>query len=65
MLMLVPVVTPYFDSLLVKVCTHGATFEQAIQKMERCLNEFRIRGVETNIPFMRNVVRHPEFRIWY
>lgn len=56
------VVTPYFDSLLVKVCTHGATFEQAISKMERSLKEFRIRGVETNLAFMRNVVQHPEFR---
>ncbi|GGI66042.1 pyruvate carboxylase [Enterococcus alcedinis] len=56
------VVTPYFDSLLVKVCTHGATFEQAISKMERSLKEFRIRGVETNLAFMRNVVKHPEFR---
>ena len=43
------VVTPYFDSLLVKVCTHGATFETAIQKMERCLKEFRIRGVKKQI----------------
>ncbi|MCD5002440.1 pyruvate carboxylase [Enterococcus saccharolyticus] len=56
------VVTPYFDSLLVKVCTHGSTFQQAIEKMERCLKEFRVRGVETNIPFMRNVIRHPQFR---
>jgi pyruvate carboxylase len=56
------VVTPYFDSLLVKVCTHGATFDQAIQKMMRCLKEFRIRGVKTNILFMRNVVSHPQFR---
>lgn len=56
------VVTPYFDSLLVKVCTHGSTFQQAIDKMNRCLKEFRIRGVETNIPFMRNVVRHPQFQ---
>ncbi len=56
------VVTPYFDSLLVKVCTHGATFETAIQKMERCLKEFRIRGVKTNIPFMLNVITHPEFQ---
>ena len=53
--------TPYFDSLL-KVCTHGATFETAIQKMERCLKEFRIRGVKTNIPFMLNVITHPEFQ---
>ena len=50
------VVTPYFDSLLVKVCTHAATFDQAIQKMMRCLKEFRVRGVKTNILFMRNVV---------
>ncbi|EOT44315.1 pyruvate carboxylase [Enterococcus columbae] len=56
------VVTPYFDSLLVKVCTHGATFDQAIQKMARCLREFRIRGVKTNIPFMQNVILHPTFQ---
>ncbi|WP_159721665.1 pyruvate carboxylase [Enterococcus sp. CSURQ0835] len=56
------VVSPYFDSLLVKVCTHGLTFEQTIQKMQRCLKEFRIRGVKTNIPFMHNVISHPIFQ---
>lgn len=56
------IVTPYFDSLLVKVCTHAADFATAIQKMERCLREFRIRGVKTNIPFMLNVILHPEFQ---
>ncbi|MFV0558522.1 MAG: pyruvate carboxylase [Enterococcus sp.] len=56
------VVTPFFDSLLVKVCTHGHNFEQAIQKMQRCLKEFRIRGVKTNIPFMQNVINHPKFQ---
>ena len=55
-------VTPYFDSLLVKVCTHAFTFEQAIHKMQRCLKEFRIRGVKTNIPFLQNVVSHPAFQ---
>jgi pyruvate carboxylase len=55
-------VTPYFDSLLVKVCTHAYTFEQAIFKMQRCLKEFRIRGVKTNIPFLQNVVSHPAFQ---
>ncbi len=55
-------VTPYYDSLLVKVCTHAATFDQTINKMRRCLKEFRIRGVKTNIPFMQNVISHPEFR---
>lgn len=56
------VVTPYFDSLLVKVCSHGHTFEKAIQKMQRCLKEFRIRGVKTNIPFLQNVVSHTQFQ---
>ncbi|MCB5950778.1 pyruvate carboxylase [Enterococcus sp. BWT-B8] len=55
-------VTPYFDSLLVKVCTHGITFEKSVQKMQRCLKEFRVRGVKTNIPFLQNVVSHPLFR---
>ncbi len=56
------IVTPYFDSLLVKVCTHGATFQAAIQKMQRCLKEFRIRGVKTNIPFMQNVIHNEVFQ---
>ncbi|MGC6767614.1 pyruvate carboxylase [Enterococcus sp. LJL128] len=55
-------VTPYFDSLLVKVCTHGISFEKAVQKMQRCLKEFRVRGVKTNIPFLQNVVSHPVFQ---
>ncbi|MCH3144744.1 hypothetical protein K3X39_14760, partial [Listeria monocytogenes] len=48
-------------SLLVKLCTWGMTFEQARLKMRRNLIEFRIRGVKTNIPFLLNVVRHPDF----
>ena len=56
------IVTPYFDSLLVKVCTHGVTFQAAIQKMQRCLKEFRIRGVKTNIPFMQNVIHNEVFQ---
>ena len=54
-------VTPFFDSLLVKVCTHGITFEQTVRKMLRALKEFRIRGVKTNIPFLYNVLSHPLF----
>jgi len=55
------IVTPYYDSLLVKVSTHALTFEQAAAKMERTLVEFRIRGIKTNIPFLLNVVKHPNF----
>lgn len=55
------VISPFFDSLLVKVCTQASTFELAVQKMVRALKEFRIRGVKTNIPFMQNVISHPVF----
>ena len=55
------VITPYFDSLLVKVTTWGATLEEAIARMDRALREFRIRGVKTNIPFLENLIDHPTF----
>ncbi|MER1985480.1 MAG: pyruvate carboxylase [Solibacillus sp.] len=55
------VVTPYYDSLLVKLSTWGRTFGEAAQKMDRNLREFRIRGVKTNIPFLENVVVHDKF----
>lgn len=55
------VVSRYYDSLLAKVISHAPTFEQSIQKMQRALNEFQIRGIKTNIPFLENVLRHPEF----
>lgn len=55
------VITPYYDSLLVKVSTHATTFEQAARKMLRNLREFRIRGIKTNIPFLKNVVQHQDF----
>jgi len=55
------VVTPYFDSLLVKVTARGLTIEEAAGHIERCLQEFRVRGVKTNIPFLINLVTHPEF----
>ncbi|SOC35276.1 pyruvate carboxylase [Ureibacillus acetophenoni] len=55
------VVTPYYDSLLVKISTWGRTFREAAAKMDRNLREFRIRGVKTNIPFLENVVLHEKF----
>lgn len=57
------VITPYYDSLLVKVSTWGLTFDQAASKMDRNLQEFRIRGIKTNIPFLENVVKHEKFKI--
>ncbi|WNS77038.1 pyruvate carboxylase [Bacillus sp. DTU_2020_1000418_1_SI_GHA_SEK_038] len=55
------VITPYYDSLLVKLSTQAMTFEQAAAKMVRNLQEFRIRGIKTNIPFLENVVKHEKF----
>jgi len=55
------VITPHYDSLLVKVSTWGMSFREAAAKMDRNLQEFRIRGIKTNIPFLENVVRHRKF----
>lgn len=57
------VITPHYDSLLVKVSTWGMTFREAAAKMDRNLQEFRIRGIKTNIPFLGNVVKHKDFLI--
>ncbi|MGM0900405.1 MAG: pyruvate carboxylase [Bacillota bacterium] len=54
-------ITPHYDSLLVKLSTWAQTFEQAASKMVRNLQEFRIRGIKTNIPFLENVVKHEKF----
>ncbi|MBM3526310.1 MAG: pyruvate carboxylase, partial [Alphaproteobacteria bacterium] len=55
------VITPYFDSLLVKVTTWGGTLGEAVQRADRALREFRIRGVKTNIAFLLNLIRHDTF----
>ncbi len=55
------VVFPYYDSLLVKVTAWARHFQDATLRMERCLQEFRIRGVKTNIPFVLKLVMHPTF----
>lgn len=55
------VVTPFYDSLLVKITASGQTFPMALQRMHRALREFRIRGVKTNIPFLENVIHHETF----
>ena len=54
-------ITPYYDSLLVKVCAQARTYEGAVQKSIRAITEMRIRGVKTNIPFLENILRHPQF----
>jgi pyruvate carboxylase len=56
------IITPYYDSLLVKVTASGRSFPGAVQRMHRALREFRIRGVKTNIPFLENVILHEAFQ---
>jgi pyruvate carboxylase len=54
-------ISPFFDSMLVKVSAWGRTLRGAAERLDRALVEFRIRGVKTNIPFLQNVVQHPVF----
>jgi pyruvate carboxylase len=54
-------VTPYYDSMLVKVTASGTCFDDVSSRMDRALNEFRIRGVKTNIPFLINLISHKDF----
>ncbi|KAG9307072.1 hypothetical protein G9A89_016900 [Geosiphon pyriformis] len=61
------VITPHYDSLLVKVTCRGSSFEVARRKMVRALVEFRIRGVKTNLPFLQRLLTHEIFltgRTW-
>ncbi|KAM5137886.1 pyruvate carboxylase, mitochondrial [Mantella aurantiaca] len=55
------VISPHYDSLLVKVIAHAKDQQVAATKMSRALAEFRIRGVKTNIPFLQNVLNNHQF----
>ncbi len=55
-------ITPYYDSLLAKLTTRGRNLEEASTRALRALGEFRVRGVETNISFLKKVLAHPTFR---
>ncbi|MEE8487901.1 MAG: acetyl-CoA carboxylase biotin carboxylase subunit [Gemmatimonadota bacterium] len=54
-------VPPYYDSLLGKLIAHGATREEALGRAKQALDEFIIEGIHTTIPFLRTVLRHPDF----
>ncbi len=55
------VISPYYDSLLVKVTSWSRTFDDAARKARRALGELKIRGVKTNVPFLVNVLNHEKF----
>jgi len=55
-------ITPFYDSLLEKVTAWAPTPGEAIDRMDRALREFRIRGVATNLAFLENLINHKSFR---
>ncbi|EHL17582.1 pyruvate carboxylase [Peptoanaerobacter stomatis] len=56
------IISPYYDSLLVKLTSHSRTFEDAIRKSKRSIGELKISGVKTNAAFLINVLNTEEFR---
>jgi len=54
-------ISPFFDSLLVKISASGRTLKGAAFRLDRALREFRIRGVRTNVGFLENVITNPTF----
>jgi pyruvate carboxylase len=56
------VISPFYDSMLVKVTATGRTLEGASQRLHRALREFRIRGVKTNIGFLLNLLSNEDFK---
>tara|TARA_R110002126_G_scaffold84950_2_gene206059 strand:- start:1581 stop:5033 length:3453 start_codon:yes stop_codon:yes gene_type:complete len=55
-------ISPFFDSMLVKVTANSRTLDGASRKIRRALAEFRIRGVKTNMLFLDNILKHDTFR---
>lgn len=55
------IISPHYDSMLVKCTCLASTYEISRRKMLRALVEFRIRGVKTNIPFLGSLLTHPTF----
>lgn len=55
------IISPFYDSLLVKITSWDREFKGAARKALRAIGEMRVRGIKTNIPFLSNVLVHPEF----
>ena len=55
-------ISPFFDSLLVKVTASGRTLKGTSERLQRALSEFRIRGVNTNMGFVQNLLKNPTFQ---
>ncbi len=55
-------IPPYYDALLAKLTVRGRTWEEAVSRMHRSLEEYVLRGVKTTIPFMKAIMEEPDFR---
>jgi pyruvate carboxylase len=55
-------ISPFFDSMLVKVTANSRTLDGASRKIRRAISEFRIRGVKTNMSFLDNILKHDTFK---
>ena len=56
------VIPPYYDALLAKLTVRGRTWEEAVSRMRRSLEEYVLRGVKTTIPFMKAIMEEPDFK---
>ncbi|MDO4432311.1 MAG: pyruvate carboxylase [Aerococcaceae bacterium] len=54
-------VTPFYDSLLVKISSYASSPKGAVEKMQRALDEMKINGLKTNLRFLQNIMKHPDF----
>ncbi len=54
-------VPPYYDALLAKMTVQGRTWDETVRRTNRSLEEFLLRGVKTNIPFLKNIMEEPDF----
>ncbi len=55
-------IPPYYDALLAKLTVRGRTWEEAVSRMRRSLEEYVLRGVKTTIPFMMNIMMEQDFQ---
>jgi acetyl-CoA carboxylase biotin carboxylase subunit len=56
------VVTPYYDPMIAKLIVKGVDRKEAVNLLAAALDEFQVQGIETNIPFLRRLVRHPDYK---
>ncbi|MDA3968928.1 acetyl-CoA carboxylase subunit A [Helicobacter ibis] len=55
-------IPPFYDSMIAKLIVRATSYDLAVQKLNRALNEFKIRGVKTTIPFLINICNDKDFR---